>query len=333
VSPPRPPEVLALHPGALGDVLQAVPALAGLRALEGGRRVTVAGQPRIARLLADVGAADDALSFDGLGLEHLFGGGPLPDRLRSRLLSFDHVVSWFGAHRDPYPERLRALVPAALIAPPVPAGPGTVWEHLAATLQPWGVVAPAAFRALELPAAWRTDAEQTLARLGAERGRPLLAVHPGAGGAAKRWPVEKLADAIRSVEGVAGVQVLVHQGPADHAPAMALATKLAALSPPIRAPLLIEPPLGLLAAVLRGAAAYLGADSGVSHLAAAVGAPAVILFAPAARERWAPWNPAARAVDVTSGAADVALAAEALTALLRPRPRAGLTTPQAGDPA
>jgi ADP-heptose:LPS heptosyltransferase len=40
--------------------------------------------------------------------------------------------------------------------------------------------------------------------------------------------------------------------------------------------------------VLRQASLYIGNDSGVSHLAATVGAPAVILFA-AANLAWRPW--------------------------------------------
>ena len=46
----------------------------------------------------------------------------------------------------------------------------------------------------------------------------------------------------------------------------------------------MSPPLPVLAGVLSMAQAYLGGDSGVSHLAAAVGAPAVILFPAATLE-------------------------------------------------
>src|SRR5256885_11095956 len=49
---------------------------------------------------------------------------------------------------------------------------------------------------------------------------------------------------------------------------------------------LLKPPLPVLAAILREAAAYLGGDTGVSHLAAAVGSQAVLLFPPASRPRW-----------------------------------------------
>jgi heptosyltransferase-3 len=61
----------------------------------------------------------------------------------------------------------------------------------------------------------------------------------------------------------------------------------------------VEPELPALAAILSGARAYLGGDSGISHLAAAVGAPSVVLFPPAHLPRWSPWSPSARPVAMT----------------------------------
>ena len=92
--------------------------------------------------------------------------------------------------------------------------------------------------------------------------------------------------------------VVVHQGPADRAAVEAL---LARLDRPVER--LVEPELPALAAALASARAYLGGDSGISHLAAAVGAPSVILFPPAHLPRWTPWSPAARPV-ATTGAGD-----------------------------
>jgi ADP-heptose:LPS heptosyltransferase len=51
---------------------------------------------------------------------------------------------------------------------------------------------------------------------------------------------------------------------------------------------LLLPALSALAGVLRLASAYVGNDSGVSHLAAAVGVPAVIVFE-ATNLPWRPW--------------------------------------------
>jgi ADP-heptose:LPS heptosyltransferase len=55
-----------------------------------------------------------------------------------------------------------------------------------------------------------------------------------------------------------------------------------------RVTLLEEPALPVLAGVLARAAAYLGNDSGISHLAAALGVPSVVLFG-AERMAWRPW--------------------------------------------
>ena len=318
-------EILVIHPGALGDVLQAVPALAALRALGGGRRVTLAAQPRIGRLIAGGGAADAAVSFDGLGLDALFADGPIPEDLSARLARCERVVSWFGSRAEPYPTRLRAVAPGAVLAPPVPDDPVPVWWHLLATVSPLGARAPEPVPPLAVPAAWRAEAERALGALGLAPGRPALFVHPGAGGVAKRWPVDKLATVVRRLAGrPAGLpagRVIVHQGPADADPAAALIEALARGPRPVPTALLLEPPLETLAAALGGAAAYLGADSGVSHLASAVGAPALVVFAMGGRARWAPWGPRAAAIDATEDTRDVDAAVSRLEGLLAVTPR------------
>jgi hypothetical protein len=100
------------------------------------------------------------------------------------------------------------------------------------------------------------------------------------------------------------VHVVLHQGPAD---AEAVERLVASLDVP--PPILRDPSLSLLAGVLSMASAYLGGDSGVSHLAAAVGAPSAIVFPAATRERWRPWSGTARAIAAELG--DDAVATEA----------------------
>jgi hypothetical protein len=290
-------EILVIHPGALGDVLQAVPALAALRGLDG-TRLVLAAQTHLGALLTGVGAVDATVPFESLGLWALFADGSLPFSVESRLSGLDRVVSWFGAGDAAFRDRLRAIVPRALVAPPAPAADSalTVWEHLAATLAPWGVDAPGDVGPLTVPDSWRAEASHALSRLRFDRDRPLLVVHPGAGAKWKRWPAEFLARAVRHVVAGTGCQVLVHQGPAD-APAVGELCERLDLS----TARLIEPALPLLAATLIEAGAYLGPDSGVSHLAAAVGSAAVILFPRATAERWAPWSPTAIPLVVGDG--------------------------------
>jgi len=291
----EPIDTLVIHPGALGDVLQAVPALSSLGRL--GHQLTFAGQPRLGELLQGAGLVLTATPFDTIGLEALFAEGPAPERLTSRLRRFRRVVSWFGAREPDYVERLGALVPEVIVAPPVPDddSPLTVWEHLVETLAPWGVSRPSEFHPLPTTERWRIAARTALMALGVDEGRPLLIAHPGAGARWKQAPTARFAHALERMVAGAGFEVVVHHGPAD---APAVDALLAALSIPTH--LFLEPTLTELAGALALAQAYLGSDSGVSHLAACVGTPSVILFPPETLTRWAPWAPSAVALGVGS---------------------------------
>jgi heptosyltransferase-3 len=266
---------LAVHPGALGDVLLAVPALRALRAAAGAP-LTLAAQPRLGALLSDLGVVDDHVDFDALGLDALFGPGG--DR-RPRLPSVARLVCWFGARDPDFARRLAALVPGAVVAPSVAAG-RPVWEHLLAT-----VGAPSGdWRApLAASTALRALGADALAVARMELPPPWLLVHPGAGGPAKCWPAEAFARVITTAAARARMNVIVHQGPADAVAAAALRRRLGA-----GVVWLVEPALPALAGVLAHAQLYLGNDSGVSHLAAALGVPSVVLF-DARHLDWRPW--------------------------------------------
>lgn len=288
---------LIVHPGALGDVLQAVPALLGLRASTSGAPLVFAGQPRFGRLLVELDVVDEARAFDGLGLSTLFTDEPVPDALADLARHCARVVSWFGSRDATYRTRLAALGPETIVAPPVPAADIPVWRHLVSTLDRWSIAPPEPIAPLRVAGRAPT--------------RPTLVVHPGSGGAWKRWPLARYAEVIRAVRERRPLDVLVHQGPADAEAGERLLALLADL-----ATVLIEPELPQLAAVLGTARAYLGGDSGVSHLAAAVGAPSVILFPPATRRRWEPWSPTARPIEMTDEVADVARVMRELESLL-----------------
>lgn len=296
--------ILVIHPGALGDVLQTVPALRGLRAVAPAAPITFVGQPRLARLLVELGAAQQARAFDGFGLEALFVDAPAPAAIAEAVSRVKYVVSWFGSRDETYRRRLHALVPRALVAAPVPDDDTPVWRHLLGTLAGWDLAVPERVEPLRAPPLPADEGP-------AAAPRPQLVVHPGSGGDWKRWPAERFAEVIRALRHRRAFEVLVHQGPAD---AEAASRLLALLEG--NADALLEPELPRLAAVLGGARAYLGGDSGVSHLAATVGAPSVVLFPPATRRRWAPWSPTAVPIELTGTDRDVERAIEALEGML-----------------
>ena len=291
---------LAIHPGALGDVLLGIPALRALR--DAGGRLTLAAQPRIAALLVALGEADEARNFESLRLDALFAGAG-----DARLPAVERVVCWFGARDPDFVRRLGAIFPRAIVAASVSPG-HDVWEHLLATVG----VQSARLDVARVSDVLIAEGRAALARAGSDGSRRVVVVHPGAGGAAKRWPTAAFAETLAPLVARADVETVVHEGPADAEAAAGLLARL----PSARR--LREPALPALAGVLARCAAYIGNDSGVSHLAAAVGAPAVVLFA-AANLAWRPWARAARVLTVAIErveAVDVRSARGALDALL-----------------
>jgi heptosyltransferase III len=139
-----------------------------------------------------------------------------------------------------------------------------------------------------VPERWRIASRTAFMALGLDEGRPLLIAHPGAGARWKQAPASRFAQALIRMVEEGGFQLLVHQGPADARAVDALCDIL-----PLSAPRLVEPTLTELAGALALAQAYLGSDSGVSHLAASVGTPSVILYPAETLRRWAPWAPGA----------------------------------------
>lgn len=128
---------------------------------------------------------------------------------------------------------------------------------------------------------------------------PRVVIHPGSGGyaPARRWDAASFAAVADALHAERGAQIVLVGGPGDGAAAVQAAMQAEALD------LSGQTTLPELAALLAGADLFIGADSGVMHLAAAAGAPVVAIFGPSSHTAWAPWAPGGRAAVVRSGVA------------------------------
>ncbi|HYF61691.1 MAG TPA: glycosyltransferase family 9 protein, partial [Herpetosiphonaceae bacterium] len=126
-------------------------------------------------------------------------------------------------------------------------------------------------------------------------GRPLIAIQPGSGGAAKLWPAERWAALARDLA-ASGALVLTG-GPADSADVAAVSALLAAP----HQTLVGATSLGQLAALFGRCALVLGVDNGPLHLAVSQSVPTVHLFGPGDHGRFGPWGDPRRHVVVRSG--------------------------------
>ena len=125
-------------------------------------------------------------------------------------------------------------------------------------------------------------------------GRPAVALCPGAVGPSKRWPAATYGEVARTLT-ARRMAVWVIGGP-DEA---ALAAEIAAAGGPLVRDL-TGPDLRNAILALAAARAAVSNDSGLLHVAAAVGTPAIGIFGPTSPWHWAPLNPLAAVIETRS---------------------------------
>jgi heptosyltransferase II len=125
-------------------------------------------------------------------------------------------------------------------------------------------------------------------------GRPVVALAPGAVGPSKRWPISHYGEVARSLMGD-GASVWVLGSP-DERP---LATEIVRATGG-QARDLTSPDLRNAILALRLASACVSNDSGLVHVAAAMGTPTVGIFGPTSPWHWAPLNPLAAVIETTT---------------------------------
>jgi hypothetical protein len=184
--------------------------------------------------------------------------------------------------------RLEAVVPRLLTRDPTPPAGVLASRWLAEPLRELGVDPEPD----PPPLRFTREEEEASAAICSALGPGFLALHPGSGSPAKNWPVDCFAEIVRARAGD-GPWLLV-RGPADHAVARPLSDLPGAL-------LAADLPIRVLGALLSQAGLYIGNDSGITHLAAASGAPTVALFGPTDPATWSPVGPRVEVVESPDG--------------------------------
>jgi heptosyltransferase-2 len=149
-----------------------------------------------------------------------------------------------------------------------------------------------------LPADWphpqlvvpREEVSRWRELMGLTQERPVAAVAPGAVGPSKRWPADAYAELARQL-GEQGFSVWVIGGPLEEA----LAAEIGAPSPDCRD--LTGPDLRNAILALAAADVAISNDSGLLHVAAAIGTPSIGIFGPTSPWHWAPLNPLAAIIE------------------------------------
>ena len=307
---PRPRRIAVFRALALGDMLCAVPALRALRAHVPDARITLIGLPWARSFVERFHAyVDDLLPFPGFpGYPEQEGAIPaFLDFLRAaRERRFDlaiqlhgsgeltnRIVALLGAkrmagfieNRGPFSAAPGSEPPAPKMGPdpdflPWPNDENEVHRYLA-LMKHLGV--PLKGERLELPITW-TDWElwEELAKRHRLLPGSFICLHPGARLRSRRWPAARFA-ALGAALARDGWTLAVTGSPGE----AALTAEVAAQGPGA-VNLSGETTLGSLAATIAKSALLVCNDTGVSHVAAAVGAPSVVVASGSDVRRWKP---------------------------------------------
>ncbi len=286
----------ALH---LGDFLCSVPALRALRERFPKAEITLVGLPWARELVTRYSYVDVFLEFPGYRC--LEGVGWSPARSwdffqQARAAEYDLAIQMHGdgSKSNRFVAQLGAK---ATVGYRTPEETGRGLLDLELQMRPREHEIARCLRLVEALGAAGTpelefritladwlEIEAVAEQTGLDLGRPMIAVHPGAKDPARRWPAERFAATASRLAPELGAQVVITGGAGEVPLAEQVASSVAAPTFVLAG----RTSIGGLAALLATQKLLVTNDTGVSHLAAAVRTPSVVLFGPTDPARWAP---------------------------------------------
>jgi heptosyltransferase-2 len=282
------PKILVVRGGAVGDFILTLPAIAALRRQFPQAHLEVLGYPHIAQLAVAGGLADRVQPIEARGLAGFFArGGALEPDLMDYFSEFDLVISYLYDPDEIFKTNvIRCLVKQFIVGPHRP----DEMERLHAArvyLKPLERLA--IFDADPVPRlAFNCQNNPGRADLpvspDARQRIPAIIVHPGSGSEKKNWPETNWAGLIQQIAATTHWNLLLVGGEAEGERLQ----RLAGAMPSGRCSIARGLPLAELAQRIQSGATFVGHDSGITHLAAAVGLPCIVLWPDTREEIWRP---------------------------------------------
>lgn len=268
--------ILIIRPGGMGDMLVLLPVLKQLTARLPDLEVDLVCETRNMDVLRLAGLTDHALPYDTRPLRFL---GML------RRHDYDLVLDTEQFHHF---SAIFAFLSGAPIRIGYKINPrrNPLYTHLAdySVSGPEGRQFAALCEPLGIDPA-RCVLEGCLSGVApGERGRR-VAIHAGASTRYKQWPPERFAELAASLRRQRQLEPVLIGGTAERNGCERIA---AAVRQSVGQSCAIElsDDLAATAAALRRSALFVGTDSGLAHLAVALGRPTVVLFGPSDHRKW-----------------------------------------------
>jgi heptosyltransferase-3 len=274
--------VLIFHLGALGDFVITWPIALTMARLFPQSRIFYVTHSQKGAL------AEKALRIESIDIEagwhQLFSDDPELPAASARALAGAHtIISFLANGNDKWTANVRRANPQANLISLTTSAPddfaGHITDFLIEQLATWPAAQTAARQIL------RSVNDRGILSLRNPNG-PFL-IHPGSGAARKNWPPERFLQLVEQLRGAGrSVKVLLGDVELEQWPADLVGRFKAAAGVATRGSL-VE-----LFAQISSGSAFIGNDSGPSHLAGILGIPTICLFGPTSKlARWKPLGP------------------------------------------
>jgi len=267
-------KILIIRGGAIGDFILTLPAIAALRQQFPEAHLEVLGYPHIIQLAEAGGLVDRIQSIEARALAGFFARrGQLEPDLADYFSEFDIILSYLYDPDDIFKTNIARCSPAQFVVGPY--RPNEM-ENVHAT--------KVYLRPLERFAIFEADHLPRLSLNSRPAALKQIVLHPGSGSEKKNWPEAKWAVLLQHLVHSTHFNLLLVGGEAEGERLQ----RLAAALPITRTKVAQSLPLTELAWQIQPSTAFVGHDSGISHLAAALGLPGIVLWGNTAEEIWRP---------------------------------------------
>lgn len=288
--------IFVIHPGAVGDVLLARPSLSLIRRQFPQHEIVLLAGSAVGKLLRESTEINRVFPLESTHLGELFAGeDSVHVAYKQWLRGCDLAVGWLQDSEGTITTTLRGLgIPRVCVRSPFSSGllsghqAGRCLEVLEGK-----PVTEVKGHPLILSSDVRECGRHLLQAINWSNQQRLVIIHPGSGSTHKCMEPASFAPVIEWLRHE-GTFPLLLQGASDGEVVDRLQRTLHIAVPVIR-----NVELSTVAAVLSHADLYLGHDSGITHLAAALSVPTIACFGPTSPGRWAPLG---RTVAIVTGA-------------------------------
>ncbi len=270
--------ILIIRGGAIGDFVLTLPVFQALKENFPEAQVDILGYPNIARLAEISGLVNQSRAIEAQAVAGFFArNGELDESWSDYFSQFEIIISYLYDPDEIFQTNVKRCTKAQFIQGPHRPNETKNLHATQVFLEPLEKLA--IFEASDAP---KIDlkANQEAPHLGGS----WLVLHPGSGSKTKNWPLQNWTHLIDELLVKTTWQLMIVGGEAEREDLHTLTSGL----DPKRIQIEFSRPLDELASLLGQCEGFVGHDSGISHLASAVGLPGLVLWGPSNEVVWRP---------------------------------------------